>query len=93
MERNLSWNDAWHKIQDIIDSLEDEDAMLPMLGGQIHRVLDFYYKKEGHADLLLDLVEQIRAAMVAVDEQMENEEDEEEDGRQISEDDEVKGNA
>ena len=93
MERNLSWSDAWDKIQNIIDSLEDEDAMLPMLGGQIHRVLGFYYNREGHAELLLDLVEQIRAAMVAVDEQMEDEEDEGGDGRQMSEDDEVKGNA
>jgi hypothetical protein len=93
MERNLSWNDAWHKIQDIIDSLDDKDAMLPMLGGQIHRVLDIYYQKQAHADILLDIVENIRAAMVAVDEQMEDEEDEEEDSRQMSEDDEVKGNA
>lgn len=93
MERNLSWSDAWDKIQNIIDSLEDEDAMLPMLGGQIHRVLALYYEKEAHTDILLDIVQNIRAAMVAVDEQMEDEEDEGEDSRQMSEDDEVKGNA
>jgi hypothetical protein len=63
MERNLSWNDAWEKINQALEGLDDEDKMLPMLESHISYILECYYKKEGHAALLIGMVETVRSVL------------------------------
>jgi hypothetical protein len=60
MERNLSWSEAWENINKTIESVKDEGDMLPLLEGNISYVLQCYYKQEGYAEILLNMVDNIR---------------------------------
>lgn len=55
MERNLSYDDAWKQMFNILETLKDEDDMLPLLEGQIGYVLDVYYKRKCHLEMLLNM--------------------------------------
>ncbi len=64
MIRDLPYDKAWEQTYTVLETLEDEDDMLMLLEGQLSYVLDCYYKREAHAELLLDMVERIRDGKV-----------------------------
>ena len=61
-KRILSYSEAWDKINNVIETME-EDRMLDVLTGHIGYVLFCYYKREGHADMLMDMMMQIRCGL------------------------------
>jgi hypothetical protein len=75
MERNLSWSDGWGQINKVLESLKDEDDMLPMLESHIGYVLDVYYKREAHAGMLLDAASTIMNLIEANNEDDEDDDD------------------
>ena len=60
MIRKLKWDDAWQQMFEILETLEQEEDMLPLLQGQLCYVLEAYYKPESHDTLLLNIVQQTR---------------------------------
>ncbi len=65
MERNLSWSEGWKEINKVLESLKDEDDMLPMLESHVGYVLDVYYKREAHAEMLLDTASTVMSLIAA----------------------------
>jgi len=67
---------TWNAIRDLLEELEEPEAMVAMLEGQLASVLDVHYSEEIHARILIDVMSNVITLIEEVNEESDKEKDE-----------------
>ncbi len=67
---------TWNAIRDLLEELEEPEAMVAMLEGQLASVLDVHYSEEIHARILIEVVNNVITLIEDVNEEGDKEKDE-----------------
>jgi hypothetical protein len=67
---------TWNAVRDLLEELEEPEAMVAMLEGQLASVLDVHYSEEIHARILIDVMSNVITLIEEVNEESDKEKDE-----------------